>query len=44
MEGRIIEIPVTVMGAGHRREKMLEAIRMAKYRLNKKYENVGRLE
>jgi hypothetical protein len=32
------------MGAGHRRENMLEAIRTAKYRLNEKYEKVGSLE
>jgi hypothetical protein len=32
------------MAAGHRREKILDAIRTAKYRSTEKYEKVGSLE
>jgi hypothetical protein len=40
----INEIPVTVMGAEHRREKMLQAMRTSKYKLNQRAKKVGSLE
>jgi hypothetical protein len=32
------------MGAGHRREKTLQAMRTSKYKLNERAKNVGSLE
>jgi hypothetical protein len=34
-------MPVTVMGAGHRREKMLETMRTAKYKLMRRVKKLA---